>query len=212
MFLLKKVKYKEILYIDNLSIPKLKTTFIFGNSGSGKSTLLKLLNKLISPDSGFIYYDKKLIKDISSIDLRRKVVMLDQTPVIFEGNIRDNLSIGLKFSEKKNLDDIDLKVILELVNLDKKLDEDSYTLSGGERQRLSLARALLLNPEVLLLDEPSSALDENTEISVISTVIQYCKDNNITPIIVTHSRLLKDTFSENNIEIIDGKIISSEEV
>lgn len=212
MFLLKKVKYREILYIENLNIPKLKTTFIFGKSGSGKSTLLKLLNKLISPESGYIYYDKKLMNDISSIDLRRKVVMLGQTPVIFEGSLRDNLLIGLKFSEKKLLSDVDLKFMLELVNLDKELDEDSYNLSGGEKQRLSLVRALLLNPEVLLLDEPSSALDENTEISVISTVLQYCKDNDITPIIVTHSTLLKDTFSEYNIEIEKGKIISSEEV
>ena len=212
MFLLKQVKYREILDIENLNIPKLKTTFIFGNSGSGKSTLLKLLNKLISPESGYIYYDKKLMSDISSIELRRKVVMLGQNPIIFEGNIRDNLLIGLKFSEKKPLNDIDLKIMLDLVNLDKQLDEDSYTLSGGEKQRLSLARALLLNPEVLLLDEPSSALDENTELSVISTVVQYCKDNDITPIIVTHSTLLKDTFSEYNIEIKEGKIVLSEEV
>lgn len=212
MFLLKKVKYKKILYIESLNIPKLKTTFIYGGSGSGKSTLLKLLNKIISPDSGCIYYNEKLIYEIPSVDLRRKVVMISQNPIIFEGNIRDNLLIGLKFSEKKILNDIELKVILELVNLDKELDEDSYTLSGGEKQRLSLARSLLLKPEVLLLDEPSSALDEDTEISVISTILQYCKDNGITPIIVTHSKMLKETFSENNIEIYKGKVILNKEV
>ncbi len=207
MFLLKNVKYKTILDIENLNIPELKATFIIGSSGSGKSTLLKLLNKLISLDSGCIYYKKKPINEISSIDLRRKVVMLGQTPTIFDGNIRYNLLIGLKFSEKKTLSDLELNTMLSLVGLNKELDEDSFNLSGGEKQRLSLARVLLLKPEVLLLDEPSSALDEDSELVVVATVLNYAKNHHITPIVITHSKMLRDTFSENTIEIRDGKIV-----
>ncbi len=211
IFLLEQVKYKNILDIDNLLIPKLKTTFIIGSSGSGKSTLSKLLNKLISPDSGEIYYKGKLMSDISSVELRRKVVMLSQSPTIFPGTIRDNLIIGLNFSEKEIVSDGDLNIMLKLVSLNKDLNEDSHTLSGGEKQRLSLARVLLLKPEVLLLDEPSSALDEDTEMSVISTLLDYAKDRDITPIVVTHSKILRDTFSENTIEVDGGKIVCREE-
>lgn len=211
MFILKQVKYKNILDIDSLVIPKLKTTFIIGGSGSGKSTLLKLLNKLTSPDSGSIYYNNMLMNDISSVELRRKVVMLSQSPTIFPGTIKDNLIIGLNFSEKGIVSDDELKIMLKIVSLNKDLNEDSHTLSGGEKQRLSLGRVLLLNPEVLLLDEPSSALDENTEISVISSLLDYAKENYITPIVVTHSKVLKDTFSENTIEVNNGKIVYREE-
>lgn len=211
MFLLEGVKYKEILDIDSLLIPKSKTTFIIGSSGSGKSTLLKLLNKLISPDSGEIYYNTELVTDISSVELRRKVVMLSQSPTIFPGTIRDNLLIGLIFSEKEIVSDDELKVMLKLVSLSKELDEDSHTLSGGEKQRLSLARVLLLNPEVLLLDEPSSALDENTEMSVVSTLLDYAKSRDITPVVITHSTILRDTFSENTIEMYNGKVVHKKE-
>lgn len=175
MFSLKNVKYKDILQIDDLVIEDYKVTCIVGESGSGKTTFMRLLNKLISCDSGKIFYNNKDISNIDSIQLRRNIVMLPQTPTIFPGDIKENLLIGLKFSEKPLVDDDRLCDVLKFVNLNKNLNDDSDSLSGGEKQRLALGRVILLDPDVFLLDEPSSALDEETEHVIIEKLISYTK-------------------------------------
>ncbi|RKD30035.1 ABC transporter ATP-binding protein [Thermohalobacter berrensis] len=208
MFHLKEVKYKDILNIENLIIPEYKVTCIVGESGSGKTTLLKLLNKIISYDSGEIYYKNKPLSQIDSIAHRRNVVMLPQSPAIFNGSIKDNLLIGLKFAEKPIVSDNKLTEILEFINLNKKLNENAQKLSGGEKQRLALGRILLLNPEVFLLDEPSSALDDETEEIIIKKLVEYTKSNNKTLIMVTHSKKVAKDFGDNIIEVKKGKIIN----
>lgn len=212
MFLLENVKYKDILDIKTLNIKKHHVTCIVGESGSGKTTLLKLLNKLISHDSGKIYFENQPLLSINSVELRRTVVMLPQTPAIYSGSVKDNLLIGLKFSEKSFVSDEELREILNLVKLNKKLDEDAEKLSGGEKQRLALGRVILLHPEVLLLDEPSSALDENTEQIIIEALVNYTKQNNKTLIMVTHSKNVANQFSDDIIEIQDGHVIDVKEV
>lgn len=207
MYILKNVKYKNILDIDSLCLNNNKITCIVGESGSGKSTLLKLLNKLISCDSGEIYYNDTLIDKIDSVSLRRNVVMLPQVPAIFPGNIRDNLLIGLKFSEKSIIEDDLLYDTLKMVHLNKKLDDDSQKLSGGEKQRLALARVILLEPDVFLLDEPSAALDEETERIIIEKLVNFTKENDKTLIMVTHSKKVAKNYSDNIIEIYQGKVV-----
>jgi len=147
-FQLEQVKYKDILKIDKLQIPETKITCIIGESGSGKTTLLRLLNNLISPDEGSIFYKGRNIEDIDPIQLRREVVMLPQNPTVFSGSVKDNLLIGLEFAEKDKVRDEVLSEILRLAQLDKPLSTIASTLSGGEKQRLALARIMLLEPEV----------------------------------------------------------------
>lgn len=212
MFSLKEVKYKNILDIGNLDILQGKVTCIVGESGSGKTTLLRLLNKLISCDSGEILYNNQSINDLDSVKLRREVVMLSQSPAIFSENIKDNLLIGLKFSERPPVSDEKLYQILKIVNLDKELTEDAKKLSGGEKQRLALARVMLMEPEVLLLDEPSSALDENTEHVVIQSLVNYAKKNNKTLIMVTHSKKVATLFADQIIEVKKGRIVNKKEM
>jgi putative ABC transport system ATP-binding protein len=208
MFYLNQVNYKNILDINELQIPAGKVTCIVGESGSGKTTLLRMLNKLISPDSGVIYFRDIPLDKLNSVELRREVVMLAQNPAIFDGTVRDNLLIGLNFSEKPPVYDEEMLDILKLVNLKKKLDEDTDKLSGGEKQRLALGRLLLMNPEVLLLDEPSSALDEATEKIIIERTVAFARDKNKTLIMVTHSKKVAEDFSDITIEINKGQIIS----
>ncbi|HOV70716.1 MAG TPA: ATP-binding cassette domain-containing protein [Dysgonamonadaceae bacterium] len=208
VFTLKEVKFNDILYIKELTIAEKKTTAMVGKSGSGKTTLLKLLNKLISPDSGTIYYRDTPLETIDSVALRREVVMMPQTPVIFEGNIRENLLIGLKFSEKKLPPDGRLMSVLQAVGLDKKLDEPAHLLSGGEKQRLALARLMLMVPRVWLLDEPSSALDKETEDEVMKKIMDFGKRNGSTIIFVTHSTPMAEKYAEEIIEIENGEIVS----
>lgn len=207
MFQISNLKYLEILNIQSLHIPEKQITCIIGPSGGGKSTLLKHFNKLLSPTSGRICFKGDDLSSLSSIPLRRRVTMLGQTPTIFPGNIRANLLIGLEFAEKAPVDDTTLKGILEAVHLDKPLDGECSTLSGGEKQRLALARVLLLDPEVLLLDEPSSALDSDTELKVVADLTAYIKAHGKTLIMVTHSKTLAETYGENIVRLEKGVVI-----
>ncbi|MDF2541592.1 MAG: transporter ATP-binding protein [Herbinix sp.] len=211
MFSLKEVKYKDILDIKSLFIEQYKVTCIVGQSGSGKTTLLRLLNKLISCDSGEILYDNQDLTQIDSVKLRRAVVMLPQTPAIFKGSVKDNLLIGLKFSNKPSVSDEKLSQVLRMVHLNKGLDDSAEKLSGGEKQRVALCRVILMEPEVLLLDEPSSALDESTEHLIIESIVNYSKENNKTLIMVTHSKNVANHFSDEIVEIEQGRIKNRED-
>lgn len=207
IFKFENMKYKDILDISNLEIEEGKITCITGKSGSGKSTLLKLLNKLISPDSGKIFYKGQDLAQLDSVKYRREVPMLSQFPVIFKGSIRDNLNIGLSFSEKETESDERLRAALSDVGLDKSLDQKANELSGGEEQRLCIARLILMDSESLLLDEPSSSLDPETERYVIEKLASYSKEKGKTLIYVTHSQEMTEEFSDTIIEIGDGKIL-----
>jgi len=210
MFNFENVKYKDVLDIKDLHIEKNKITCIVGESGSGKTTLLKLFNKLISPDKGKIKYMDKNLRDFDSVKLRREVVMLPQSPAIYEGSVKDNLLIGLKFSEKDEVTQEDsLKKILKEVSLNKNLQDNAEKMSGGEQQRLALGRIILLDPNVYLLDEPSSALDEETEYLVIEKMVDHVRKNKKTLIMVTHTKRIAEEFADNIVEVKKGKIVSS---
>lgn len=208
MFTFDNVKYKDILAIDDLKIELEKVTCITGPSGSGKPTFLRLINKLISPDSGVISLNGENIADINSVEYRRRVPILSQSPVVFPGTIRDNLLIGRKFQEKDGLNDDKLLEALKAVSLDEPLDKDVDNLSGGEQQRVSIARLMLLDSEVYLLDEPSSALDDLTEDFVIKSMVDMARDENKTIIYVTHSNSIADKYSDRVIKIVDGRIVN----
>ncbi|MBB6218993.1 putative ABC transport system ATP-binding protein [Anaerosolibacter carboniphilus] len=210
VFQLKQIQYKDILQVEHMDIPLHRITCIVGESGSGKTTLLKMLNALISPTQGEIYFQEERIQDMDSVQLRRKVIMLGQNPVVFPSTIRDNFHAALGFSERALLPDQKLEEYLRMVHLNKSLDQTVESLSGGERQRLALARVFALDPEVLLLDEPSSALDEETEIFIIEETVNYAKKFNKTVIMVTHSKLIAEIYGENIIKISKGRYVREE--
>jgi putative ABC transport system ATP-binding protein len=212
MFTLKDVSYKRILSVDNLTLSGPGITSIVGESGSGKTTLLRLLNKMISPEHGSIHYQGKSLVEIPSVMLRRSVVMLSQMPAIFPGTIRDNLLTGLLFAEKPPVGDNALQDVLTMVSLQKDLNGLAETLSGGEKQRLALARVILIEPEVMLLDEPSAALDEDTELLIIDKLATFAREHKKTLIMVTHAKQIARRYSDWIIEIRSGNIISQEEV
>ncbi|WP_299088671.1 ATP-binding cassette domain-containing protein [uncultured Metabacillus sp.] len=201
MFVIEGLIYKNILQISKMEIPAKTITCLVGESGAGKSTFLKMLNLMLSPDRGDIFFQDQHVKDIDPVQHRRKVVMLAQQPTIFPGTIRDNLNKGLAFAEKRLKEDDELSRALELVHLHKKLDEDAERLSGGEKQRLALARVLLMDPEVYLLDEPTSALDVETEELVMNRFISTLKEKGKTVVMITHSQKLAAKYGENIIKL-----------
>ena len=199
------VKFKEILDIPKLHIEKNKITTLIGPSGSGKTTILKLLNKMLSPTAGHILFSGESLDKIDSVAHRRQVTMLSQAPAMFEGDIKGNLVAGLKFQKREVPPDKELAEMLSKVKLNKELNNPVQTLSGGEKQRLALGRVLLLNSEVYLLDEPSSALDEATAQTVIEMIAGYARSENKTLVMVTHSKAIAQRFSDEIIEVFNGQ-------
>lgn len=207
MFFLKNILYKGILTIPALDIPEGKITCLFGPSGCGKTTLLRLLNHLISPDEGQVFFQGEDISRIDAIALRRNVLMLPQQSVIYPGNLRDNLNIGAIFQDRPSFQNATLCDILKKTGLgEKDLEDDPNLFSGGEKQRLALARVLLLEPPVLLLDEPGSALDSAMESAIMNLILEDHKKRHTTCILVTHSEQMSKTYSDFIIYMQDGQI------
>ena len=205
MFEVSDLKFKDILDIPFLCINR-PITCIVGSSGSGKTTLLRMLNKLNVPDNGMIVYNGKDISNMDTLKLRRQVVMLGQTPVIYSGSVEDNLQIGLYFSKRVPASISALKESLIRVELDKQLSDGCGNLSGGEKQRLCLARVMLMDAETYLLDEPSAALDKGTEQFIIENLSRFVLENNKQLIMVTHSEQIAEKFSNSIIRIENGKV------
>ena len=200
MFLIENLIFKDILDIPYLKIDQ-PISCIVGPSGSGKTTFLRMLNGLNKPDQGTIYYEGENISSVDIIQFRRRVVMLGQTPILYDGDIQNNLQIGLQFSQKLPASAQKLKEILERVGLNKSLGESCSTLSGGERQRLCLARVMLLNAEVYLLDEPSAALDRDTERFMIENLADFVTTYQKQMIMVTHSEQIAASYPNGLIHL-----------
>lgn len=201
MLKLKDICVDTIIKVNDLTIEEKAVTCVIGQSGSGKSTFLRLLNNLDDPSKGEVYYQDTPFHKMDPIQLRRKITMIPQTPVIFEGTIRENLQIGLKFSEKEVASDDDLQRVMQMMELDKGVEEDAENLSGGEKQRLALARNILLDATVFLLDEPTSALDDTTASHVIQNFVDYGKQKDKTIIMVTHDQDLAKSIADHFIHM-----------
>lgn len=197
----KKLVFKEFIHYPDINIKKNEVTFISGESGCGKSTFLKLLNGTISPSSGDIFYNGIDISDIDKLKLRREIVLTKQVPFLFNDSIYENFLAFHNFREStcpsKDLISNYLELCCIPINLDSKCD----SMSGGERQRIFLSIALSFMPKVLLLDEPTSALNKDLSNRVLENIISYGKSQNISMIIISHDDELKNNFSENIIRL-----------
>lgn len=207
MFKLEKIKFKNILNIEEILLEENRVTAILGSSGGGKTTFLKLLNNMITADQGTITYQGKDIESYDPVSLRREIVMLPQDPQIFKGTIKDNFTKTEVITDNENSRNLNYNELLQKVSLTQDLNDAADNLSGGEKQRLALARVMLLEPKVLLLDEPSSSLDKKTEEKIIKRVVDYVRKNNRTLIMVTHSSKIAEKFADKIINIENGKII-----
>ncbi|MCF6269684.1 MAG: ABC transporter ATP-binding protein/permease [Melioribacteraceae bacterium] len=202
----------KVLEKINLEIPKGKTLAIVGHTGVGKTSLVNLISRLFDTTSGNIFIDGKNIKSIPLNVLRKNIGMVPQETFLFSDTLENNILYGVE-----NKGDSLLKTVADISQLNKDVDQFSekyntvlgergITLSGGQKQRTSLARALAINPKILILDDSFSAVDTKTEEEILINLKEFMKDR--TSIIISHRiSTVKDA---DNIIVLDNGIIAEE--
>jgi ATP-binding cassette subfamily C protein/ATP-binding cassette subfamily C protein CydC len=181
---------------------------LVGPSGAGKSTLLAALMRLVEPESGSVRVNGVDVRDLASDDVRTLMTGLTQDPYIFQTTLRDNLRLAGPDAGEERLREAVREARLERwadrTGWDTQLGEDGRTVSGGQLQRLALARALLYDPPVLLLDEPAEALDEETADRLMADLLDVTRGR--TTLLVTH-RLRGLENVDEIIVLEDGRVI-----
>jgi phosphate transport system ATP-binding protein len=209
---------KQAVFGLSLKIPKNKVTAIIGPSGCGKSTFLRTLNRMNETIRntrimGEILLDGQDILQMDVVGLRRRVGMVFQRPNPFPKSIYDNVAYGLRINGYEGrLDDLVEHSLRRAALWDEAKDyhhKSAFALSGGQQQRLCIARALAVDPEVLLLDEPCSALDPVTT-AKIEELMFHLKDS-CTMAIVTHNMQQAARASDFTAFMLDGKLIEHNE-
>tara|TARA_B100000674_G_C37900850_1_gene943669 strand:- start:823 stop:1734 length:912 start_codon:yes stop_codon:yes gene_type:complete len=195
----------------NFEIIKGQTIAIVGKSGAGKTTLTDLLPRFYDPTDGDIFVDSLNLKDLALKDLRNLFGIVTQNVILFNDTIRNNIIQG-----NENATDADIEKAIKSSNLEDLIDkldhgldtyigENGVKLSGGEKQRLSIARALIKNPDILILDEATASLDSESEKKVHAAIDNLIIDRTV--IIIAHR--LSTIVNANKILVMDnGKIIN----
>lgn len=181
----KKLGETKVLKGIDIEVRKGEILALVGPSGSGKSTLLRALNRLIEIDSGTVRFKGEDITEMDPVKLRRSAVLVPQESVMLPGSVRDNITYGPKMAGVEGKCDV-ARCLLDAGLSKKFARKDASKLSGGEKKRVSLARALALKPEVLLLDEPTVGVDPKNVDRVERTILEFAISRKLTVIWVTH--------------------------
>ena len=199
--------HKTILKTINFHLLPRECVGLIGPNGSGKSSLLKILSFLEAPTSGKLYFQSQPVPKKVPLAIRRKIAIVFQEPLLLNTHVFDNVAIGLKIRglpKGKIQERVDHWLEeFGVIHLSKQL---ALSLSGGEAQRVSLARAFALDPDVLFLDEPFSALDAPTKECLRTDLAHVFKSTQITTVLVSHD--FKDMLQLANraLILINGQI------
>jgi tungstate transport system ATP-binding protein len=200
---------RKVLDVPSIEISSNRVTAIIGPNGSGKTTLLLCLALLLEPTTGNILYKGHPIPDGSSIlQMRRRFAVVFQEPLLLDTTVWNNVTLGMRL---RGTDPQEIKkraqYWLERFGIAALSQRSARTLSGGEAQRTSLARAFVLQPEVLFLDEPFAALDVPTRQSLFGDMMNILLETKFTTVMVTHDRNEAQTLSDHVAVIMNGKIV-----
>lgn len=191
-----------VLHDIDVRFPAGSVTTIVGPSGSGKTSLLRCFNGLERPEEGQVFLDGEPVVDIEPSQLRRRVGMIFQTPILFEGGVRANLCYALDGVEEDRLCGA-----LDRAGLERSfLERTSSALSVGQAQRVCIARALVRDPEVLLFDEPTSALDRDAA-SLVESSIRELAQAGLTAVVVTHDLAQARRIADTAYLLVAGRIV-----
>jgi ABC-type multidrug transport system fused ATPase/permease subunit len=207
----------KVLNNVTLHIDHGESVVILGDIGSGKSTILKMLLGYYTPDKGVVYYDGQTYDKIQANEIRRKIGYVPQVPVLFNRSIIENILYG-----NPNVTRVQVETMLSefgLLNefqkhkdgLDTKVGKNGSLLSGGQRQLVWCMRVLLRNPEILILDEPSSSIDEKSKKILSHMLDKYMENKEHTIIMVTHDPVIM-SFADKAIMVKNGQIVGTRNV
>ncbi|HSD57599.1 MAG TPA: phosphate ABC transporter ATP-binding protein [Methanotrichaceae archaeon] len=194
----------EILKDINLKVEQGEVLALIGPTGSGKTTLLRLIGLLEMPTIGEIIFDGLEVTGLTErerLKARRRMAMVFQKPVMFKTSVRENVSYGLKIRGEGRINE-QVEAAIKAVGLSGYESRDANTLSGGEMQRIALARALVLDPELLLLDEPTANLDPKTAASIDALISRF----EGTVIMATHNMLQARKLADRVAVLIEGRL------
>ena len=178
---------KEVLRVDELFIKRGEVLAVVGPNGAGKSTLLLTLARLLKPNAGQMLFNGTPAQNESDTAYRRRIALVMQAPLLFDLSVYKNVALGLEFrgASKTEIQE-KVPLWLERLGVADLAERRAKKLSGGEAQRVSLARALVLEPELLLLDESFSALDPPTRTTLLDDLKPLLKNSATTTLFVTH--------------------------
>ncbi|HEX5942776.1 MAG TPA: ABC transporter ATP-binding protein [Anaerolineales bacterium] len=181
-------KKRDVLRVESLDIQSGETLTVVGPNGAGKSTLLLTLARLLKPSEGDILYDGKSLNQWDELEYRRRISFVFQSPLLMDMTVEQNVALGLKFrgTPKEETRERTWKWMKQL-GVESLAKRRAGQLSGGEAQRVSLARAFVLEPELLLLDEPFAALDPPTHAKLLEDLSTILKQDRRTAVFVTHN-------------------------
>jgi tungstate transport system ATP-binding protein len=179
---------RDVLYIDSLDIVHGETLTVVGPNGAGKSTLLLALARLLEPARGKINFDGKSLNEWDELEYRRKISFVFQAPLLMDMTVEQNVALGLKFrgTPKQEIQERVGKW-MKYLGIEFLSKRRAGQLSGGEAQRVSLARAFVLEPKLLLLDEPFSSLDPPTRAKMLDDLSALLAQDHRTAVFVTHN-------------------------
>ena len=197
----KNIVVSEIIKYPNIYIPQYKTTFITGPSGCGKTTLFKIFNRTSNFKQGEVFYKNINILDIDPLKLRQSIILAGQDSFLFQGTIKENFLKYYEYKEIQPLSEEQMQYYLNLTLINCSLETSCEKLSGGQRHRIFISIMCSFKPDIILLDEPTAALDENTANNFLMNIIRFCKLEKVTPIIISHSKKLTEKFAEHIINL-----------
>lgn len=198
---------RNTLSINSLDIRRGETLTVVGPNGAGKSTLLLALARLIKPARGEILYDGKSLVQVDELDYRRKISFVFQSPLLMDMTVEQNIGLGLKFrgTPKAEMSERVHQWMKQLA-IESLSKRRAGQLSGGEAQRVSLARAFVLEPELMLLDEPFSALDPPARARMLDDLAALLSGDQRTAVFVTHNLNEAATLGDRLAIIVGGRL------
>lgn len=200
----------EALVIDHLTLPTNQSTALLGENGAGKSTLMNLLAFIQTPHQGSIRLLEQPVEGKLPAALRRRIGYVTQQPYLLHGTVEDNLKLALRLQQVPHQQHAQLiDKALSLVNLQAQAQQDAATLSGGELKRAAIARAVVYEPDILLLDEPFSHLDQRHIRQLEQTISKFAAQPGKTVIFSTHDRLQALAIADNSINLVAGRITTA---
>lgn len=201
---------KTVLNVDHAEIEEGKITAVIGPSGAGKTTLLSIVNGLEKPDEGKVVFKGEEFsanRNYSAAAVKQ-MAMVFQKPVMFKTTVYNNIAYGLKARNiNKSIISKRIEEAASWMGLSDLLQQKAITLSGGEAGRVSVARAMILRPELLLMDEPTANLDPANVSIIEEMVLKANKEYGATVIIVTHNMFQAKRLADNTIFMLNGQVI-----